>query len=206
MEGSIFYWVYWFLWTYFTFIMDKHNPYRLKLAALILILIISSPSHFSIKGFDFYVSGLLLLLSSYLVMRKEKLGTLLYQYICSLIISIAYVTFHLFEIFDPIWIIFNKDWMIAICMWYLTLLLQRSIKGRLVTVICGTMQGEIMYAYILSKYQFSYEIGGFSYLDVCSLIIVFITAWSILENLGVILQNQFPFFGRIKQKSSGNRF
>ncbi|WP_420491551.1 YphA family membrane protein [Neobacillus drentensis] len=198
----MFYWIYWTFWVYLTFMMEKQNPYRLKLSAIVLIIIIFSNYHFFIGSMEIYSSGLLLLIFSYLFLGQEKLGALLYLFIGALIVSIAYVTFHLFEIFDPVWIIFKKEWMMGIVIGYLAILLQKNLKGRLLIVICGTMQGEFLYAFILSKYDFPYPIGAFAYLDACSLIAALLSAWSILENSGAFFQNHFHFFEKAKQKSS----
>lgn len=202
MEGAIFYWIYWMFWIYLTFFMEKQNPYRLKLTAIVLIVIIFSNYHFNIGSIELYSSGALLLVFSYMFLGQEKLYSLLYLFICSLIVSIAYVTFHLFEIFDPIWIIFKKEWMMGIVIAYLAILLQKTLKGRLLIVISGTMQGEFLYAFILSKYQFPYPIGSFAYLDACALTASLLAGWSFLENAGAILQNHFHFFEKGKQKSS----
>ena len=202
MEGTMFYWIYWTFWVYLTFMMEKQNPYRLKLSAIVLIIIIFSNYHFFIGSMEIYSSGLLLLIFSYIFLGQEKLGALLYLFVGSLIVSIAYVTFHLFEIFDPVWIIFKKEWMMGIVIGYLAILLQKNLKGRLLIVICGTMQGEFLYAFILSKYDFPYPIGAFAYLDACSLISALLASWSILENSGTFFQNHFQFFEKAKQKSS----
>jgi hypothetical protein len=202
MEGAIFYLVFWSLWVYLTFILSKQNPYRLKLSAMILMIIIVSNNQFSIGKFEFYYSGIMLLLFCYLFLGQEKLNVIIYQLISSLIVSIAYVSFHLFEIFDPIWIIFNKDWMLGICLGFLAIVLQQTLKGRLLIVVSGTMQGELLYAYILSKFQFPYPIAAFAYLDVCSLVVVLLLVWSLLENAGTIFQNYFHFWEKGKQKSS----
>jgi hypothetical protein len=202
LEGAIFYWVFWGFWIYLTFILEKQNPYRLKLAAIILIVLILSNVQFPVGEFEIQASGLFILGSCYLFMSQEKRGALIYFFICSFIVSIAYVTFHLFEIFDPIWIIFKKEWMMGITMSYLAILLQKTLKGRLLILFAGAMQGEILYAFILNKFQFPYLIGTFAYLDVCSLTALLLTGWSALENMGAILQNHFHFFEKGKQKSS----
>lgn len=202
MEGSFFYWIFWIFWVFLTFFMNKQNPLRLKLAACLLIIIIHSSVHFVIGGFDLYGSGLILLLLSYYIMGKEKLGPLLYSFICSFTITMAYVAFHLFEIFDPIWIIFQKEWMMGICFSILAILLQKSLTGRLLIIVCGTMQGEVLYAYYLTKFQFSYPIGTLAYLDVCALISLLLVCWSFLENASTIFQNHVHFFEKGKQKSS----
>lgn len=184
MEGNMFYWISWMYWIFFTFILDKQNPNRLKLSASILVIIILSEVHFKVLSFDVYLSGLCILTASYFLISREKRSSVFYYFICSFIITISYVTFHLFEVFDPIWIIFKDDWMIAICISVLSLLLKNNLKGRLLIVISGTMQGEVLYAYILNQYSFPYPIGASSYLDVCLLTTAILTVWSCLENAG----------------------
>jgi hypothetical protein len=194
MEGNMFYWICWMYWVYLTFLLDKKNPYRLKLSAVILVIIIFSKIHFSVFSFDIYFSGLSLLLISYMLIGKEKKALIFYYFICSFIITISYVTFHLFEIFDPIWVIFKDNWMIAICVSILALMLQKNLRGRILIAVSGTMQGEILYAYILSKYPFPYSIGSFAYLDVCLLISAILTGWSFLENAGTYFGNHIGAF------------
>lgn len=202
MEGAMFYWICWSLWVFLTFFLDKQHPYRLKLSAIVLILLLLSNIHFMVGSFEIYASGLFLLVISHLFFSQEKRGAIIYIFICSLIVSIAYATFHLFEIFDPIWIVFKKEWMMGICFGYLAILLQKNLKGRLIIMISGTMQGEFLYAYFLSKYQFPYSIGAYDYLDVCSLTGALLVGWSCLENAGSIAQNHFHLFEKGKQKSS----
>jgi len=202
MEGIMFYWICWFFWVYLTFLLHKKNPYRLIISAIILILIFLANFHFIAGNFEIHGGGLFLLVTAYLFISQEKRGAIIYYFICSFIMSIAYVTFHLFEIFDPVWIIFKKEWMMCIVFGYLAILLQKTLKGRLLIMICGTMQGEFLYAFILNKFPFPHPIGAFEYLDVCSLITALLVGWSFLENAGVIVQNHFHFFEKGKQKST----
>ncbi|OIK17139.1 hypothetical protein BIV60_01030 [Bacillus sp. MUM 116] len=202
MEGSMFYWISWSFWVYLTFFLNKQNPYRFKLAAAILMLIALSTLHFRLGNIDIFASGLFLLFLTFILISKEKLRAIIYFFICSYIIGISYVTFHLFEIFDPIWIILKKEWMMGILLGYLAILLQKTLRGRLLIVLNGTMQGEILYTIILSKYHFPYSIGTFAYLDVCALISFLLVGWSFFENAGTIFQNHFNFTEKAKQKSS----
>ncbi|MBO0958142.1 hypothetical protein J1P26_00230 [Neobacillus sp. MM2021_6] len=202
MEGTMFYWISWSFWVFLTFVQNKKSPYRLKLSAIILILLYLSNFHFKAGSFEIRASGVFLLMTSYFFLSKEKRGAIIYYFICSLIVSIAYVTFHLFEIFDPIWIIFKKEWMMGIVFGYLAILLQKTLKGRLLIIIIGTMQGEFLYAFILNKFPFPYPIGAFEYLDVCALLVVLLVGWSFLENAGSIFQSHFHFFEKGKQKST----
>jgi hypothetical protein len=202
VEGSMFYWILWVFWVSITFFMNKQNPYRTKVAIGLLMVIILSNVHFMVGSFQFYASGVFLLLLSFFILGKKKLGPLLYAFICSFIITISYVTFNLFVIYDPIWVIFQKEWMMGICMCCLAIFLQKSLKDRLLIIVSGTMQGEILYAFYLSKFEFSYPIGTIAYLDVTSLVILLLVSWSILENAGTFFQNHFHFLEKGKQKSS----
>jgi hypothetical protein len=202
MEGSMFYWICWSCWVYLTFLAEKKNPYRRKLSAAILILILLSNLQFHMGGYDIHAGGLFLLMICYLIFSQEKRTAIIYFFICSLIVSIGYVAFHLFEIFDPVWIIFNKEWMMGIVFGYLAILLQKTLKGRLLITVCGTMQGELLYAYTLSKFPVPYEISGFEYLDACALISALLLGWSAIENAGTYIQTHYHFFEKEKQKSS----
>lgn len=198
----MFYWICWSFWVYLTFFLNKQNPYRFKLAASILIVIILSTIHFGIGNTEVYASGLFIFILTFISYSKEKLRAIIYFFICSYIVGIAYVTFHLFEIFDPVWIIIKKEWMMGILLGYLAILLQKTLRGRLLIVLNGTMQGEFLYALILSKYHFPYSIGAYAYLDVCALISFLLVGWSFFENAGTIFQNHFNYAGKAKQKSS----
>lgn len=201
MEGSFFYWILWGVWIYLTFILSKQSQLRYKISAVILLTIILSDIRFQFGSFQITYSGLVLLLLSYFIISKQKLGLLLYSFICSFIVTVAYVTFHLFEIFDPIWIIFQKEWMMGICFGYLAILLQKGLKDRLLMIVCGTMQGELLYSWFLTRFDFSYPIGSLAYLDVCSLICLLLVGWSMLENASTFFETHFGFLEKGKQKT-----
>lgn len=202
MEGLMFYFISWSIWVFLTFISNKENPYRLKLSALTLIIITLANIHFSFGNVDIYLGGVFLLLLSYAAFYRKNKKVILYFYLCSFIVTTAYAAFHLFEIFDPIWLIIKKEWLLGISIGYLTILLQKGLKERLFIVISGTMQGEILYAYFLSQYHFSYQIASSSYLDVCSLSIILLIGWSILENASIFFESHFNLIDKGKQRSS----
>jgi hypothetical protein len=92
--------------------------------------------------------------------------------------------------------------MMGGCISFLAIILLTSLKDRLLIVVSGTMQGEILYAFYLSKFEFSYPIGTMAYLDVASLVIILLVGWGALENAGTFFQNHFHFLEKGKQKSS----
>ncbi|NEX80283.1 hypothetical protein G4Z05_15740 [Bacillus thermocopriae] len=202
MEGTLFYWGFWLFWVIATFFLPNQNPYRMKLAATILISIILSKYYLILGKFEMNISGLFLLITSYFFLSHEKWSTIIYSIICSLIISLAYTGFQLLEIFDPVWVIFKREWMLAVGMVFLTILLQNTLKGRLLVVLSGTIQGEVLYSIILNKNNLPHQVSDLNYLDVCSLISILLVIWSLLENVGVIFQNHWSFLEKSKQKSS----
>lgn len=202
LEGSMFYWICWFFWIYLTFILHKNNPYRLKLSAAVLILIILAGEHFTFMGLNIYLGGLFLLLLSYSTLYGEKSRRVAYFFICSLIVSIATVTFHLFTLLDPVWIVFHQNWVIGVGISYIAILLQKTPKGRFTVMISGTMQGEFLYGYILKNYHFPYEIGSLPYLDACALTMLLLVCWSSLENAAAYFEQHFNIHQKGKQKSS----
>ena len=72
LEGAIFYWSCWAFWIYLTFILEKQNPYRVKLAAIVLIALILSNFQFKIGEFEIQASGLFILGISYLFYKPGK--------------------------------------------------------------------------------------------------------------------------------------
>ena len=143
-----------------------------------------------------------MLIMSYLSLYKTKKMKMFYYFVCSLTVTIAYSAFRLFEIFDPAWLIFDKKLMMGIFMGYLTVLLQKTLRGKMIIMISGTMQGEILFAYFLNKYHFPYPIGSFEYLDVFALTMALLIGWSCLETASLFFEKYIHSGQKNKQKSS----
>jgi hypothetical protein len=202
MEGLLFYWISWSLWIYLTFILRKNHPLRWRMSAMMLMLIILTSVHFSIGHFELFGSGLFILFIVYMSVSNEKKGLTFYFLISSLIISIAYSTFHLFEIFDPVWLFFDRGWMLGLIMGGLTLSLQKSFKWRFFTLLAGGMQGEILTAFLLERYSIIDPIGALDFLDVSAIASVFLILWSAFEHVSAIYENHFTFAEKENQKTS----
>lgn len=69
-------------------------------------------------------------------------------------------------------------------------------------VVLGAIQGEFLYALILSKYSFPYVIGSLTFLDVLSLSTILIVLWSGMELLASFYERHFNQLEREKQKLS----
>ena len=113
MEGLYFYWLAWIGWIWVTFIMDKKNPARIKVAIWLLAVIFTAPYKVNILSYDIYLSAFTIVLFLFIETKRLKPGAFLYSFISSFIIMLAYTSFLLFELFDPVWVLFDRKIMIA---------------------------------------------------------------------------------------------
>lgn len=186
MEGTFFYWIAWFFWIITTFFMNKSKE-RLLYTVIILLLIIFSNKVIVVADiFKINASLGITLLSCYvflaLFLEKINYKKIAYLLVCTLTITTAYVSFHLFELFDPIWVVFNRTIMLVFCLVYLTILLVKERKQRILCLMIGACQGELLYAFILKNFPFDYEIGALSFFDVMAISVFTLFIWSALEH------------------------
>ncbi|RFB16988.1 hypothetical protein DZB84_11400 [Bacillus sp. HNG] len=182
MEGAVFYWICWMAWVCSTFFMKK-NRERLLLSILFLVTIILSPYYIGIGGIKINCSIFLIFFFCMKEISKRPKKQVLYMLICILTISLAYCSFLMFELYDPVWLLFNRNLMLGAALIYVTLMLLKDFRLRLAGVLIGSIQGDILYGIIVNNVNFSYEIGSFVFLDVISICFCFIFVWSSLEIL-----------------------
>jgi hypothetical protein len=202
VEGLYFYGFAWAIWIITTFLMKKKSNIRLPIACLILLAIIISPYTIKIRDTAVsYISIFMMLVIftriGYFTLRKK-----IYFFLTSLIISIGYGTFLLFELFDPIWIIFKREWMLAILITYLSVLLQEKLAWRISTIIIGCIYGDIIFAIIIQRFSFPYLIGSMSFLDICSLSSIMLFGWEGIKISINYLESLYHAVEREKQKTT----
>lgn len=183
MEGIFFYWTFWALWIVTTFFMSKNNPNRIRFSVIILISIISSSQFMSLYGIQISFVSLFFLLIVYAEVGKMPVKSMVYFLITSFILMMASVSFQLFELFDPVWIIVDRNWMFGLVLTYMTMMLQNTTYKRIISLLFGAVHGEFVYAFILKGYSISVPIGSFRFLDVLAVSLALILAWSGFEKL-----------------------
>ncbi|MFD3446120.1 hypothetical protein ACFDTO_16120 [Microbacteriaceae bacterium 4G12] len=171
MEGSYFYFFAWVSWTIATFLMKK-GKMRLLIASLSLLLVISSQTAISIGPFHVYISSFLLMGIGFIGIASYSKWKKVHAIISSMIVAMMYTIFHLIELYDPIWIVVNRVWMLSGLLIYVTLLLIREPWLRLYVLSIGGVQGEIFLAAVLRKYEFHNAIGPGAFLDVIACTVV----------------------------------
>ncbi len=182
MEGVLFYWISWMAWVCSTFLMKK-NKERLFLSILFLVTIILSPYYVGVGDIKINYSIFPILFFCIKEISKRPKKQVFYMLICILTISLAYCSFLMFELYDPVWLFFNRNLMLGAALIYVTLMLLKDFRLRLVGLLVGAIQGDILYGIIINKVNFSYEIGSFVFLDVIAISFCFIFVWSSLEIL-----------------------
>ena len=202
MEGIIFFLGGWFFWIHSTFFMNKKSSYRLKGTVCILLLLILVPYQLSFFGFQINSALLLLyMFSLFHVIQKNKL-TSVYIFLSSFIIMLAYVSFLLFELFDPAWVILNHNLMLGFVLVYLSVLLHSDKILRFYTISIGAIQGELLFSLIIKQLSFSYPIGSLSFFDCFTVASLLLFTWSLLELTVVNFDYHLDQRGREKMKST----
>jgi hypothetical protein len=199
MEGIIFYWVSWIFWIMATFFLDRKNKDRAKFSAWLLLLIILSPYTFKVFNVETSTAGVFLMGTVYILASRLERLKRVYFLFCAFIMMMAYVSFHLFELFDPVWVIFSRKWMLAFLLVYMAVLLQKKRVLRLPLILLGGIQGEVLYALILEQYSFPYIIGSLAFFDIMALSASIVAAWSAMQWTASYFETNFKHFEREKQ-------
>ncbi|MBB5323419.1 signal transduction histidine kinase [Anoxybacillus tepidamans] len=191
MEGSYFYWCSWVCWIWATFLMKKTKR-RTFFAASVLLLIIFSTYRMVMGTFSVTLSFLFLLFVSLYVVSQNSGWKFGYMFVSTMTIAFLYAAFRLLAIVDPVWVWMDERWMIAIVIVVISLMLHHDLAVRMLSMIVGSCQGDIVYAAAV-KGVFPYTIGSLSFFDVLSLSCACLVGWSVLENMPVyadVIQKQ----------------
>jgi hypothetical protein len=186
MEGLYFYWLAWIAWIWVTFFMDKKKPERIKIAVWLLAAILAAPIKLSLLYFEFHLSALAIALFVFLETWSKKKGSL-YFFLSSFIIMLAYTSFLMFELYDPIWVLFDRSIMLAAIGFYLALLLHKNRHSRILSLLAGFLQGEVLFSVILWKFKFPYAISSLAFMDILILSLAMLGTWSAVETILVTL-------------------
>lgn len=187
-EGLYFYFLGWIGWIIITFLFSK-SAIRTFLSILLLSLLAGSATHVSIYGFSVNVAFIILVLTAIILLSKTLKQRYVLHYFSICTLSLAYVCFVIFEIYDPVWIFIDRTWMLSFILLYITLLLFKTKWERFVFMLTGVLQGEILNSFVLNSI-FSYSvIGSFDFLAVLFLTSAGLGTWVVFENITVYLDS-----------------
>lgn len=165
MDGSYFYFLSWMGWIVTTFFLKK-DEMRWKMSAVILMFIICSQITVSIASFAVSINALILGIISFLGIALYSIWKKIYALLSALIIAMLYTSFHLLEVYDPIWIVIERTWMLSGTLVYASILLHRDRLLRLCSLYAGALQGEILVTFIFRRLHFPYEFGSLTFFDI----------------------------------------
>jgi hypothetical protein len=187
MEGIYFYWLFWIGWIYSTFMLDKTRE-RITLTVVILLLIIFSTKHVIINDILVNFSTLLGLVIGYYFISKSRFTTIFYYLGISLIMTCSYVSFRLFQLYDPVWVMFNPTIKLAAILIVLTLVLIREHQIRIALLMITVAQGEIIYSLFLTSIVGNVVvIGHLESLDIVAITLTASYLWLVFEKMVALL-------------------
>ncbi|PFI46015.1 hypothetical protein COI73_19090 [Bacillus cereus] len=187
MDGSTFYFVAWIGWIVVTFFMKK-EPIRWKVSACILIFIICSPLNVTSASFTVSVNALLLCVISFVGITLYSIWKKLYALLSALIIAMLYTSFHLLEVYDPIWIVVDRLLLLSGALVYASILLYGDRILRLCTLYIGMLQGELLVTLIFHKLHFPYEYGSLAFFDVVAVSTLFMAILLWITKVSVYME------------------
>ncbi len=115
---------------------------------------------------------------------------------------LATACFHLYELFDPVWLMMKREWLLAIILTCLTLLLIQSKTQRMIVVMMGSIHGEILFSLLVAKYSFTYPVATLISLDSYALSLSFLVGWNVLESVASYFDKQVHSIEKEKPKLS----
>ena len=183
MEGVYFYWLAWIGWVWTTFFMNKDNPLRLKWAIMLLAVIFVAPFTVNVLIFELHLSAFAVAFFIFSETRRKKTGSFLYLFLSSFIIMLAYTSFLMFELFDPVWVLFDRKIMLGAAGFYLAVLLHKDRNDRILALVSGFLQGDILFSAVLWKFNFPYAAASMAFMDILFISLGLLLAWSAIESL-----------------------
>ncbi|MBO9128257.1 hypothetical protein [Bacillus sp. 165] len=167
MEGSIFYCLCWGGWIIATFMMKK-NTQRNLTAVFLLLLIMGASANIPLGVFHVNGSTVVLIVYGFCILAKQTTWKIIYSVISTTVVAMIYATFHLIELYDPVWIAINRVVMLSGLLVYGVILLVKERQMRVAILFIGIVQGEWFVALVLKKFGFHNDIGSYAFLDVLS--------------------------------------
>lgn len=201
MEGFYFYWLFWIFWVMAFFFM-KAGAERRKISNWLLCMIILSLYEITIFQLQLTTASLFLLCTVYFHIGKEKGRQAVYLFITSFIIMLVYTTFLLYELFDPVWVVFNRTFMLSGLIIITIITLQRPFIKRLISMVAGVTQGEILFAAMLNNLSLPYVAGTRSFLDMIAILIALLLGISGFKSMSIYFEQHIKHLEREKQKQS----
>jgi len=182
MSGYIFIGFLWGTWIVATFLMHRQNKFRFPLAILSLAFIIVFPYKVHITSLSIQVPAIIFLIIGYAYIAFLTFAKRMFMLIAIIIMMTGYTGFLLMILYDPVWVVFDYQFMSAILIFIIAqILFPKNLFSHLACTVLGTIQGEIVYGVILSKWGFPYNACSGEYLDTCAIYFFITLTWFFIQ-------------------------
>ncbi|MCM3596969.1 hypothetical protein M4D55_14450 [Metabacillus idriensis] len=196
MENVFYYWILWGAWIVAAFFLQK-SIRRTLISVVILAFIAFGELFVEVSSFSIRVSFIMALCVGYYLaagsMRK------VYHFFSVMTLTSAYAGIHLFEIFDPVWFMVDRFFVIIGVISILALYLGKSMRERLGLLILSMSQGELVFWVILGKFHDGLTIGTADYLNMAAIGFFILCTWTYIEQVTASLNQQVQKSARGKQ-------
>ncbi|MFJ7745998.1 hypothetical protein [Peribacillus sp. NPDC097295] len=183
MDGIFFYWVSWIVWICVVFFIPNTVAYRFDFLFHLLATMVLVGFTLEISSFTVHISGIYLFLILCVYMRKLSFMKTLDVVIGSIIVALAYASFQLFSLLDPIWLIIKAPYLLCMLLNYLILMLFKDWKRRMSVLLLGMILGDIVYSSLLHFHSLNHEALSYEWHDHAVMVLSTNALWRVLELL-----------------------
>ncbi|WP_285766243.1 hypothetical protein [Peribacillus sp. SI8-4] len=203
MEGILFYWMSWIVWVIVMFFIQKTVPYRFDFLFHLLAVMILAGYKLEISLLSVHLSGIYLFFILCVYIREHSFLKILELISGCLIVTLAYASFQLFALLDPIWLFIKPSYLLCLFLNYLILLLFKNWKHRLLTLLIGLILGDIVYSILLVYHSLPYVALTYAWHDDAALILGANILWRMLELVGhyIYLASQSKFLSKQRKEN-----
>jgi hypothetical protein len=196
VENVFYYWILWGAWIIAAFFLQK-SIRRTMISAVILVCIASGEMFIEVSSFSVRISFILVLCIGYYLASGCKRRV--YHFFSVMTLTSAYAGIHLFEIFDPVWFIVDRFFVIISVISILAIYLGKSMPERIGLLVLSMSQGELLFWVILGKFHDGLTIGTADYLNMAAIGCFIVCAWTYLEQILASFNQQAQKSSRGKQ-------
>ena len=200
MDGIFTYWILWMAWVCVMFFVPKAVPVRFSLLFHLLAVMVLCRYKLMIYSFSVQLSGLYLFGLMCMWLRKYSLLKTVGIILNCFLLAIAYASFQLFALLDPIWVMMKPVYLQCIFMNYLIFLLVKDWKLRLMVLMVGMIVGDLVYGGLLTYQLLPYVSLSFAWHDVTAMVIITQLLWSFVEYVSKLFYRQTQMHFLLKEK------
>jgi hypothetical protein len=202
LDGVFFYWIFWIAWVCMMFFVPKMVSIRFSLLFHLLAVMVLSRYIVSIYFFSVQLSGLYMFFVGCIMIRKYSFFKTLVVIMNCFLIAMAYASFQLFMLLDPIWVIVKPIYLQCFFLNYLVNLLVKDWRSRALVLMLGMIVGDLVYGGLLTYKALSYVSLSFAWHDAFVTVLIVQLFWALLEYISKVIYRQTQHRFLLKEKQS----